>query len=119
MSKDPYEIAFQLILAAGNSKSKAYEAIEAAREERFDEARQFIRDSEAEFRAAHDLQFSLLQDEAKKRHVAVNIILVHAEDHVTMALMARENAEEFINVYSAIAELKKTITASTITSKEN
>ena len=105
MADDPYEVAFGLILAAGNSKAKAYEAIEAAREDRFDDAHALIRDSAEEFKAAHKLQFGLLQKEAKKQHIDLNIILVHAQDHLTMALMARENAEELTHVYSAIADL--------------
>lgn len=117
MSEDPYGVAFGLIATAGNSKGKAFEAIEAAREHRFDDARQLIAESDDEFKGAHKLQFSLLQQEAKNQPVDVNIILVHAQDHLTMAMVARDLAEELVEVYTQIADFKKMLNGND--SKEN
>ena len=49
----------------------------------------------------------MIQEEANGSPVEVNIILVHAQDHLTMAMMARDNAEEFIHLYRVIKELKE------------
>lgn len=116
MAEDPYKAAFGLILAAGNAKSKAFEALEAAREYRFDDAEEFLKEADVEFRSAHDMQFDMLRAEAKGNPVALNIVLVHALDHLTMALMAKDNANEFIEVYKQIADLKTTLNNNT---KEN
>ena len=42
MNEEKYEIAFQVIMNAGNSKSSSMMAIEAAREFEFEEAEKFI-----------------------------------------------------------------------------
>ena len=49
--------------------------------------------------AAHEVQFNLIRDEANGNSVEVNIILVHAEDHLTMAILASDLAERFIDLY--------------------
>ena len=103
---DPYAVSFELILAAGTAKSKAVEAVELARDGRLDAARQALVRADDDFRRAHDIQFALLQREAGQDHVDVDIVLVHANDHLTMALMAKENAEMLIEVYSRIHELE-------------
>lgn len=36
----------------------------------------------------------------------MDVILVHAQDHLTMALMMKEQAEEFVNIYKELEELR-------------
>lgn len=107
MNEEKYITAFDLILKAGNAKSTALMAIEAAREFEFEEAEKYLREAEMQMRTAHQAQFDLIQEESKGNPIEVNIILVHAQDHLTMAMMARDNAEEFINLYKMIKELKE------------
>ncbi|PHP51727.1 PTS lactose/cellobiose transporter subunit IIA [Actinomyces ruminis] len=109
---DPYAVSFELILAAGTAKSKAMEAVELAREGHLDAARQALARADDDFRQAHDIQFALLQREAGQDHVDVDIVLVHANDHLTMALMAKENAEMLIELYSRIHELEARVSPS-------
>ena len=107
MDERDYEQAFQLILKAGNAKSAAIMAVEAAREGDYEKADSLLADCDREMHEAHDLQFEMIQKEAAGDHVELNIILVHAQDHLTMALMARDNAQEFIRLYQMLDELKK------------
>ena len=100
MDDDKYTVAFELITKAGDAKSKAMMAIEAAREFEFEEAEKYLKE-------AHDAQLDMMQKEASGTPADVNIILVHAQDHLTMAIMAHDNAEEFINLYKLIRELKE------------
>ena len=44
----------------------------------------------------------MLQQEAEGNPVKVNIILVHAQDHLTMAMMMRDMAEQFVNLYQLV-----------------
>lgn len=103
---EEYQVAFQLIMNAGNAKSLAMMAIEAAREFRFEDAKKHLEEAETEMRAAHQAQIDLIQQEAAGNPVAVNIILVHAQDHLTMAMMAKDRADEFVHLYQVIKELK-------------
>lgn len=105
MNEEKYTAAFDLILNAGNAKSTALMAIEAARDFDFEEAERCLKEATENMRKAHQAQFDMIQQEAGGNPIEVNIILVHAQDHLTMAMMARDNAEEFINLYKMIKEL--------------
>lgn len=107
MGDEKYTAAFELIMNAGNAKSSALMAIEAARDFDFEEAEKCLKEAEVDMRKAHQAQFDMIQEEANGSPVEVNIILVHAQDHLTMAMMARDNAEEFIHLYKMIKELKE------------
>ncbi|WP_367567605.1 PTS lactose/cellobiose transporter subunit IIA [Lacrimispora sp.] len=104
-----YASAFQLIMNAGNSKSFSMMAMEAAREFNFEEAEKHLKEAEGEMRAAHQSQIDMIQQEAQGNPVDVNIILVHAQDHLTMAMMAKDQAAEVLNLYRMIKELKDKI----------
>lgn len=104
-----YETAFNLILSAGNSKSNSMMAIQAAREFRFEDAEELMQQAQQELTNAHQVQTDLIQSEARGEKCEVNIIMVHAQDHLSMALMAVDNAKEMIHVYKMIYELKKQI----------
>lgn len=105
MDENKYTTAFTLILNAGDAKSNAMMAVEAAREFDFVTAEAYLKKAEEDMRKAHQAQVDLIQQEAGGTPVEVNIILVHAQDHLTMALMAHDNAEEFIHLYKMIQEL--------------
>lgn len=104
-----YETAFGLILAAGNSKSNSMMAIAAAREFRFEDAAQYIENAKDEMVAAHQIQTDLIHGEAQGTKCDLNIIMVHAQDHLSMALMTLDNASEMLKLYQTIDELNKRI----------
>ena len=90
------QIAMNLIDLAGNARSKAMEAIETAREAKFDEARHLLQEAQQELNAAHHTQTDLLSASAKGEQITMDILLVHAQDHLTMASISIDFAEEFI-----------------------
>ncbi|MDO4328818.1 MAG: PTS lactose/cellobiose transporter subunit IIA [Lachnospiraceae bacterium] len=106
MDEEKYLPAFQMIMNAGNSRSKSMEALEAARNYDFELARVCLKEAEDELHQAHEAQTEMISAEAGGNAVEVNIILVHSQDHLTMAMMARDFAEEMIHVYEAMKELK-------------
>ena len=99
MDESKYENALQIILHAGNAKSAALMAIDAAHDGDFEEAEKQLAEAQSEMSAAHKMQFELTQAEANGNTVDINIILIHAEDHLTMATMASDFAERFIELY--------------------
>lgn len=103
--EDKYESAFQVIMNAGNSKSASMMAIESAREFNFDEAEKLIKEAEESLKEAHASQTKLIQEECNGNGVDLNIILVHSQDHLTMAIITKERAEETLNLYRIIEEL--------------
>lgn len=104
---DSYETSFGLILNAGNSKSKSLMAIEAAREFDFDEALSLIKEAQEDLRKAHQTQTDLIQAEAKGEGADINIILIHAQDHLTTAMILSDLAVEFVNIYRGLQQLRE------------
>lgn len=107
MLEENYENAFQLIAVAGDSKSKSMMAIDAASKGDFEKAENFLEKAEKTLKEAHGLQLKMIKDEAEGNHVEVNIVLIHAQDHLTMAMLTKERAEESIRLYKMIESLKK------------
>ncbi len=99
MEEAKYENAMQIILHAGDAKSSALMAVDAAAEGDFAAAEDHLRESQEEM-------LSLIQGEASGQHVEVNVILVHAQDHLTMAIMASDLAERMVEMYRRMAKLE-------------
>ncbi|WP_010648123.1 PTS lactose/cellobiose transporter subunit IIA [Oceanobacillus massiliensis] len=93
------EIAFQIILYAGNGRSSAMEGIQEAKEGNFEEADRLIEEAGEELGKAHNYQTKLLQEEAKGEGTSVNVILVHSQDHLMTAMTVRDLAIEIIEIY--------------------
>lgn len=87
---------FELILHAGNARSKSMEAIYACREKRNDEATQLILEAKQDLISAHKCQTKMLFEEANGEKVEMNVLLVHALDHLSMATITCDLAEEFV-----------------------
>ena len=101
------ETAFELILHAGNAKGYAMRAVKHAREFRFEEAEKLLLEAEREKLLAHQVQTDMIQKEAEGEQIQVDLITVHAQDHLNGAGIAYEQAEELIHVYRCLARLMK------------
>ncbi|WP_080146487.1 PTS lactose/cellobiose transporter subunit IIA [Marinilactibacillus piezotolerans] len=93
------EVAFQIILFAGNGKSSAMEAIYEAKEGKFEAADDKLREANEELGKAHQHQTKLLQNEARGEGQSLNIILVHSQDHLMTAMTVRDLAIEIVELY--------------------
>lgn len=94
--------AMNMIVLAGAARSKAMESMEAAREWRFDEARALLQDAQKKLRTAHHEQTDLLSAAAKGKRLEMDILLVHAQDHLTMASISIDFAEELILLWEEL-----------------
>ncbi|MDL4839508.1 PTS lactose/cellobiose transporter subunit IIA [Aquibacillus rhizosphaerae] len=99
MSNTMTEIAFQIILYAGNGRSSAMEGIQEAKEGDFDAADRKIEEASIELGKAHEFQTKLLHEEARGQGQSVNVILVHSQDHLMTAMTVRDLAIEIIEIY--------------------
>ncbi len=95
-------IIFGLITSSGNAKSFAMEAIQHAKEGEFDEARAAIKSAEDALNEAHKTQTSLIQQEARGEKVEVSVLLIHAQDHLMNAIMLKDLAIEFVDLYEKL-----------------
>ena len=96
MDDTRYQLAFQIILHAGNSKSKSMIAMKKARAGEMDEAAELIALAHEDLNQAHLIQTTLSQAEICGEPVDMNIIMV---DHLGMAIVMSEVAEEILHIY--------------------
>lgn len=96
---DITEIAFQIILFAGNGKSNAMEAIQEAKSGNFEAADDLIEEAGTELGKAHEYQTKLLQQEASGEGSPINVMLIHSQDHLMTSMTVRDLAVEIIEIY--------------------
>jgi len=95
-------IIFGLITASGNAKSDAMEAIQHAKTGDIEAARASITKAEESLKEAHKTQTSLIQSEASGEKLEMSILLVHAQDHLMNAILMKDLAVEFIDLYEQV-----------------
>lgn len=89
-------LSFQIISNVGDAKSLLFEALKAAREERFEEAEKLINDAEENLEEAHKFHVEMIQGEAQGKLVEVTLLLMHAEDQMMTTEMLKNITNEMI-----------------------
>jgi PTS system cellobiose-specific IIA component len=97
----------ELIINAGESKSCAMEALNAAKAGKWDQVDELLEASLAASKRAHKVQTALIGLDEGEGKVPVNLIMVHAQDHIMTAMLAKEMIEEMIDIHRQLADLKK------------
>lgn len=92
------EVVFTIILHAGSARSFCFEALALARENKFEEAAERISEAKKELNAAHRMQTNLLQTEAGGEKHEVNLLLIHAQDHLMTAILAKDLIQEMVSM---------------------
>lgn len=100
------QIAFTIIVHAGNARSLCFEALSAAREKDFAKAAENLSKVKEELVKAHHIQTKMLQQEASGEKQEVGLLMVHAQDHLMCAMLAKDMAEQMIPLYEMQAELQ-------------
>ena len=93
------EAVMEIIVNAGQSRSLCFEALHAARQGNFDEAKSLLHEADGYARQAHKMQTKLIEQDAGEGRQLMTLIMVHAQDHLMNSLLARELSEEIIHLY--------------------
>lgn len=99
MSQEQLEAVMGLIVNAGNAKSDAMEAIQAAKNGGFEEADEKLKAAEAALVEAHHAQTKLLTAEAKGETLPITLLTIHSQDHLMTSITFNDLAKEVIDVY--------------------
>jgi PTS system cellobiose-specific IIA component len=103
MNQEELQVAaFEIILDSGNSRSIVHEAFDAMREGDFELAEAKLQESNEELLKAHQAQTKLLQEYAGGTEIKIEIIMVHAQDHLMTTMTLREVALEMLELYKKI-----------------
>lgn len=97
--QSPEMVSFGIIANAGDARSFAFQALEAAKEGNFEEADEFMKKSDEANNLAHKAQTDLLFAEMNGNPTPVNVLLVHSQDHLMTAMLANELIKELIALY--------------------
>ncbi len=103
MSEEMITACFQLITYVGTARSCFINAIQCAKEGKFDEAADMIKQGDEAFTQGHNGHADLLAKEASGELSETGLILIHAEDQLMSAEGFRIIAEEFIDVYKRLS----------------
>lgn len=99
MSQEQLEAIMGLIVNAGNAKSDAMEAIQAAKNGGFEEADEKLKAAEAALLEAHHAQTKLLTAEANGETLPITLLTIHSQDHLMTSITFNDLAKEVIDVY--------------------
>ena len=102
-----YELAFNIIVHAGESRSLSSEAMDAAEAYDFEKAEDLLKQANDEFLKCHEIQTDMLTKEANGEKNDLNVILIHSQDHLTMATMAMDNAKRWIKINKKLQKMEE------------
>lgn len=107
MNDELVESCFQIITYVGTARSCFINAIQCAKQGKFDEAADMIKQGDEAFIQGHDGHADLLTKEANGELPQTGLLLIHAEDQLMSAEGFRTIAEEFIDLYKRISQESK------------
>lgn len=99
-------VAMVIVGNAGESRSLSYEALRVAKKGEFEKAKKLLDEAKERMYVAHSVQTELICSEADGKGIEINLLMIHAQDHLMNAILARELVEELIEVYRELKELK-------------
>ncbi|EHJ56060.1 hypothetical protein HMPREF9318_02126 [Streptococcus urinalis FB127-CNA-2] len=103
MTSDELQMAaFEIILNSGNSRTTVHEAFDKMREGDYEAAEKLLDDANEELLLAHNAQTKLLQEYASGTEIKIEIIMVHAQDHLMTTMTLREVALEMLALYKKV-----------------
>ena len=96
------QTVMELIINAGESKSLAMEALSAAKKGEWKKVDECLSLSAQASKRAHDMQTYLIGLDEGEGKVPVNLIMVHAQDHIMTAMLAKELIIELIEIHEKL-----------------
>lgn len=94
--------AFEIILSSGNGRTLTHEAFKLMREGKHSEAEAKLEEANGAFVEAHNAQTELLHAYANGEELIMEIIMIHAQDHLMTGMTLREVAIEMLELYKRV-----------------
>lgn len=107
MSDKDLEMSMEIICNAGNARSTAILAIEEAKNGNIEKAREMLKEAKEEMNLAHNAQTKLITQEMSGDPVAINVLLIHSQDHLMTTIAHHQSAENIVDLWEVVHNLKK------------
>lgn len=98
------EAAFEIILSSGDARTLVHEGFKSMREGNYEEAEVHLNEANDSLVKAHKAQTELLQQYTSGEKIEMEIIMVHAQDHLMTTMTLREVAIEMLSLYQKVAQ---------------
>ena len=92
------QIVMGIIMAGGNAKAHAVEAITAAKKGDFTEAEKKLEEANQAIVDAHNTQTEMLTAEARGEHTPIDLYMVHAQDHLMTTILYERIAKQMMRI---------------------
>lgn len=103
MQKDELDlIAFQIIANSGEARTLIHVAFDAMRKSDYETANCKLKEAEDFINKAHQAQTDLLHAYANEESMKMEIIMIHAQDHMMTTMTLKEVAHEMMHLYERI-----------------
>ena len=96
------QIVINLIVNAGSARSSAIEAIQYAKAGDMEKANECLQQAKESVNEAHHSQTEMIQAEIRGEKTPLNLLMVHAQDHLMTSLVVIDLAQEFIDIYEKV-----------------
>lgn len=96
------DVIMGLIINAGQARSLAYKALKQAKNGDFSQAEALMGQSRLALNEAHLVQTKLIESDQGEGKTKVTLVLVHAQDHLMNAMLARELITELIELHKKL-----------------
>ena len=106
LTPDWEKTLFNIILHAGNARSKALEAAEAAAAGDFDAAETALSEADTEQADAHKTHSRVIQMEAGGQQVPFSVLLIHSMDLLLLSWAEIDHTRQLLGLYKRIAALE-------------
>lgn len=93
------ELAMNIIVGGGEARSLAMEAISYAKEGKFEEAQKALKECEKALVETHEIQTGLIRNELGGNKTEIDLLMVHAQDHLMDAITIKDLAVQIVNIY--------------------
>ncbi|NIZ40332.1 PTS lactose/cellobiose transporter subunit IIA [Entomospira entomophila] len=113
------EAIFTIITGAGEARAKTFEAVSLAEEGKLEEAKARYKEVDSELHSAHKIQTSFIQQESSGTPVEINMLFIHAQDHLMTAISEKAMAGKLLALHekvnlleSRLIKIEETISSS-------
>ena len=96
------QVVINLIVNSGSARSSAIEAIQYAKAGDMEKAEESIQQAKEAVNEAHHAQTNMIQGEIRGEKTPLNLLMVHAQDHLMTSLLCIDLAVEFVELYGKI-----------------
>jgi len=100
-------VIFGLISSSGTARSLAFEALAKAKVGNFEEAITRLDEATKHLGDAHNIQTSLIQNEASDNKTELSLLLIHAQDHLMTSMLAKDLISQMVPMEQRLRALEE------------